>query len=78
MFHVDAGDNVIGIGAAGSEKIVAADLTARSSSITDEVRPSFIALPVAIPAGSRIAVRAQCSITDATDHLFDIALYGFR
>jgi len=32
--------------------------------------------PVAIPSGSRIAARAQCNISDATDRLFDVAVYG--
>jgi len=31
-----------------------------------------------IPAGTRIAARAQCSGTDATDRLFDVLLYGFQ
>jgi hypothetical protein len=33
-------------------------------------------LPVSIPAGSRIAARAQSSINDATDRLFDLEVIG--
>jgi hypothetical protein len=33
-------------------------------------------LPVDIPAGTRIAARMQASITDATDRLMDVIVYG--
>lgn len=32
--------------------------------------------PAGIPSGSRLAVRARSNITDATDRLFGVALYG--
>jgi hypothetical protein len=30
-----------------------------------------------IAAGTRLAARSQCSNTDATDRLFDLAVIGF-
>lgn len=33
-------------------------------------------LPAGIPAGSRLAIRARSNVTDATDRLFGVALYG--
>jgi len=33
-------------------------------------------IPVDIPAGTEISVRASCSITDATDRLLDVVLYA--
>jgi len=44
--------------------------------VGDAIVPGAVSLPVTIPAGSRISARAQCSITDATDRLFDLILYG--
>ena len=66
----------IAIGAAASEQIIIPDLSLGTDSAADLFYPLFLGLPVDIPLGSRIAVRAQCSITDATDRLFDIILYG--
>lgn len=41
--------------------------------LTPNISPVF---PVSIPKGSRLAVRMQCSITDAADRLLDFVLYG--
>lgn len=68
----------IGIGGAGSEIVVVENLIARASGIVDEVKPAVMAFPVNIPAGSRIAVRSQCTINNAVDRIFDVILYGFR
>lgn len=67
----------IGIGGAGSEQILIADLFVRGSSSNDTVTTMLtVLLPVAIPAGTRISVRAASDITDATDRLIDAAIYG--
>lgn len=67
----------IAIGAAGSEKVIISDLIIGGSNNTMAIHPRVIGpIPVDIPAGTRIAVRAQCTITDATDRLFDNILYG--
>ena len=65
----------IGIGAAGSETVLMPDMLFAGSAGADTIGPCYWPLTaVAIPAGTRIAARASCSITDATDRLFDIAL----
>jgi hypothetical protein len=72
FFHLD-----IAIGAASSEKILIPDLFFGAGTTTDGHVPAvFGPFPVEIPAGTRIAARARCSINDATDRLFDIAIYG--
>jgi hypothetical protein len=37
---------------------------------------TFGPLSVQIPANTRLSARCQCSITDATDRLIEVALYG--
>ena len=67
----------IGVGPAGQEHVILADMTLESETVADLMQPPVLGpFPVAIPAGSRIAARAQCSISDATDRLFDVAVYG--
>lgn len=66
----------VAVGAAGSEVVVVGDFHFASASIGNAhhpmVTPTF---QVAIPAGTRIAVRAQCSIATA-DSEFDVIIYG--
>jgi len=67
----------IGIGAGGSEKVVLADLyLVTTSSFAAQLIPNAFAFPISIPSGTRLSARAQCVINDATDRLFDVALYG--
>lgn len=66
----------IAVGGAGSEVVIVPDLILNASGTGDCILPGCICLPGSIPAGSRVAVRAQCSINDATDRLFDAVLYG--
>lgn len=69
----------IAIGASGSEEIIIADLMLTCYSTVGAVVPKLIGmLPFVIPAGSRIAVRASCTINTASDRTFDVALYGAR
>ncbi len=67
----------IAIGAAGSEKIVVADLFLLVDSGPDFMVPGAIFFPVTIPEGSRIAVRAQSNFNDATDRVFDTVIIAF-
>lgn len=66
----------IAIGAASSEQVIIPDIPligAQNEVIASNVGTSFM---VDIPAGTRIAARAQCSITDATDRLVDLTIHG--
>lgn len=67
----------VGIGAAGSEQVIIPNIPLFCIGSGDVLSP-LLAGPFTfpIPRGSRIAVRAQCSITDATDRLIDVAIYG--
>jgi len=64
------------VGAASSEQIFAADIAAVASP-QELIIPQLQSFPVDIQQGARIAVRTQCTITDATDRLLDIAIMGF-
>lgn len=67
----------IAVGAASSEQIIIPDLFAWQALNFNQFYPPFLGpFPCHIPAGTRISARAQCDITDATDRLFDIILYG--
>lgn len=66
----------IGVGAAGSEQVLVPNLH-HYFAANETIAPAYNYLPVRVPVGSRLAVRAQCSITDAVDRLSDVALYGF-
>lgn len=67
----------IGIGAGGSEQVIVPNLNAGASAGEDLVRPNaFPFIPMRIPAGTRLAVRAACNINDATDRLFDAIIHG--
>lgn len=66
----------VAVGAAGSEVVVVPDLLLRAASQNDTMIPAFLGpFPVDIKAGTRLSVRAQCSITTAA-RLFDAILYG--
>lgn len=66
----------IAVGAAGSEVPLISNFhlmcAATGNSHYPQASPT---IPVAIPSGTRIAVRAQCSIT-TSDRLFDAIIYG--
>ncbi|KKK98248.1 hypothetical protein LCGC14_2644640, partial [marine sediment metagenome] len=67
----------IAVGAATSEQVLIQNLFVGVSSALDHPAPVFCGpFPVSIPESTRLAVRAQSTITDATDRLIDVALYG--
>ncbi|HSF94781.1 MAG TPA: hypothetical protein VLA52_07120 [Thermohalobaculum sp.] len=66
----------IGVGAAASEVLVIPNIFLTSSHLEDLPIGSGLAFDCYIPAGSRLAARAQCSSTDANDRLFDLIAYG--
>lgn len=65
----------IGTGSAGSESVVVADLALMARSAGDVIRPAnYPPFPIEIASGTRVAVRAQSTINDATDRLFDFSM----
>jgi hypothetical protein len=68
----------IATGAAASESIVIPDIWAFAHATTDVHDPyAFGPFPVSISSGTRLAARAQCTSTDATDRLIDVVLIGY-
>lgn len=67
----------VAIGAAGSEQVIIPDILIAADGTSDLVWPP-VTLPfdVNIPEGSRLAIRARCSINDATDRTFDAGIVG--
>jgi len=67
----------IGIGAAGSEKVLIPQMQLRSQTATDLWTPRvFGPFFAQVPAGVRISAKAQCSITTATERLIPVVVYG--
>ena len=64
----------IAVGASGSEQIILSNLWVRAT-MDEAVFPSVFGFPVQIPAGSRIAARAQQSGTDA-GYTIHLVLHG--
>lgn len=65
----------IAVGPANEERVIIPDLITISSAASDTyTNKSWPTFPINIPAGSRIAVRAQSSI--ASPELIDVVLYG--
>lgn len=68
----------LGVGAAGSEVAVAENMYFIVNQAIDFTCPCFHGpIPVDIPAGSRVSVRAQCSINTSPARLIDAVVYGF-
>lgn len=66
----------LGVGAALSEQVIMNNIFLTCLSFHN-MWPMLIGpIWMPIPAGSRVALAAQCSITDATDRLFDAIFYG--
>lgn len=69
----------IGIGAGGSETVLIADLQTRADSNTDFPVPFMMGpIPVNIPAGTRVALRTQCSVNTAGERAFDVVMHGLN
>lgn len=68
----------IAIGAAMSEVVVVPDFSLQAADLGDGIFPNTFLFPVTeIPAGTRLAVRAMCSGTDATDRLINVNVIGY-
>lgn len=67
----------IAIGLSGSETIVIPNLTCAGTSSAIDILPMVRGIiPLQIPAGTRIAVRSQCSSTAAATRIFGATIYG--
>ena len=85
LIHIHGGDFTlsqnlvfldIATGGAGSETVLVPDLLVFSNAADSQYRPAVIGpIPCYIPAGTRVAVRAQD--TDATVELFDVSIIAF-
>jgi hypothetical protein len=69
----------IGIGASGSEQVLLQQLSCIGNSTANygPYPALFGPFPCNIPAGTRIAVRAQSSSTNVSQRQIDVAAYGF-
>lgn len=67
----------LAIGGAGSETIILPDFHLSNNSAIHSIQPRTTPyFPIPVPAGTRIAARASCDTTDATDRLFDVVFHG--
>lgn len=67
----------VGVGSSGNEEILLEDMPYDQASAPDCYNPTpMMFIPLAIPAGSRIALRCQSQVTDATDRLIYVAMYA--
>ena len=67
----------IGTGAASSEVAILSDLYHSVGTFENDF-VHCMPIYVPIPSGTRVSARAQCSITDATDRLFDMTILGLN
>lgn len=71
----------IGIGPAASEVVIVPNIqvTKRRTSTVVTATPQLIGpIWIPVPAGTRIAARAQCSVNTATTRLIGLTFYGIR
>lgn len=66
----------IGIGGSGSEQVLIPNLALCGTALNDMPERQVQGFPVSVPAGERLAVRAQCSATTAGDRVLQVKLYG--
>jgi hypothetical protein len=66
----------VGVGGSGSEVVVIPDLLFQATTKSDNIYPSSYTCPIYLPAGVRLAVRAQSTNTTAADRVFEAGLIG--
>jgi hypothetical protein len=67
----------IAVGAAAAETVYLPNLLFSVAAAARSPLPSWIGpIPVSVPAGTRLAARAQCNTPDPTDRKFTLAAYG--
>lgn len=68
----------IGVGSAANEFAMIPNLLYRYTTTGDSPFPDFVGpIPCAIPVGSRVVARSQCTDATAGDRAWDCCLYGF-
>lgn len=65
----------IGVGAAGSEQVVILDWHGEGQVASATQLHPIVWMPVDIPAGTRLAARAMCDQTNATDRVVSVLVY---
>jgi hypothetical protein len=68
----------VATGAAGAETIVIPDITIAGNAITTATRPGVMYFPVAIAAGTRVAVRCNCNVNTANIRKICVTLVGMQ
>jgi hypothetical protein len=68
----------VATGAAGSEVVVLADLLIVANSAADQTRPQAMRLPITIAAGTRLAVRCNCSSNTSASRMLRVAVVGMQ
>lgn len=66
----------IAVGAAASEEVLVPNIALYTDSANDSVSQAVFRCPIAIPAGTRIAVRMQSTTTASPDDILDMVVYG--
>lgn len=67
----------VGIGAAGSELVAVPDFRVAATTVESVTPSASPFVPVSIPAGSRLAMRAQSNLSvDTTDRVLSFVLHG--
>jgi len=75
--HWGSNDMDISIGAGGSEVVIDPDISFGNPNGYLSIGPTCLPFrPISIPAGTRIAARAQCSDSDSASKTFGLTLYG--
>ena len=68
----------VATGGAGAETVILPNLQVIANATEDKARPAIVVFPVAIPAGTRLAVRCDSSINTATIRLACVTLIGLQ
>ena len=61
----------------GATPEIVAEFSGLTTASYDTFNPDIVFMPVKIPNGEQIKIRAKCDGNDATDRIFDVVLIGF-
>lgn len=71
----------LAVGSSGNEVVIIPNMFQvgfAQGALANILTPTFPYIPIQIPAGTRIAIRAQSQITRTPDRIFGATLYGVR